>query len=150
MIRPHITSVLTQAVIQLLNTLIIRARDYDELSDDPIFTIIEHWALDVQDPSSLKLAFDNAQTSFRDFGNAYQRWLELFEELLECGGDSIPAFANNLLLAFLFHLEEPAGELWQQYDRLYREVDMRSGEMFPKSWGLSGSCVSLSLTDSAG
>ncbi len=115
--------------------LIVRARDYDELSDDPIFTIIEHWALDVQDPSSLRLAFDNAQTSFRNFGNAYQRWLELFEELLQSGGDSIPAFAMNLLLAFLFHLEEPAGELWQQYDRLYREVDMRSGEMFPRSWG---------------
>jgi hypothetical protein len=122
-------------MIQLLNTLIIRARDYDELSDDAIFTVIEHWALEVQDPASLTLAFDAAQTNFRNYGNAYQRWLDLFSVLLQHGGDGVPAFARNLLLAFLFHLEEPAGELWQQYDRLYHEVSMRSEEPFPRSWG---------------
>ena len=42
---------------------------------------------------------------------------------------------SPVLLAFLFHLEEPAGELWQQYDRLYHEVNLRIDDAYPRSWG---------------
>lgn len=130
-----ITGILSQAGIRLLNTLIDRAQDYGERTDDPVYVILEHWALALLEPDDLRVIFDAAQEQFCTYADAHSRWLSAFAELLENGGDGVPAFAETLWLAYFFRLESAADALWTQYPEIQRTVTLKTSHSLPRSWG---------------
>ena len=138
---PHavISSALTEAGIRLLNTLIDRAQEFDEQTDDPIFTAIDHWAREVQNEADLNAMFQVAQDQFAERVLAYSRtdtqWMNALAVLLEHGGDTTRAFSLNLWRAYFFRLEEAADALWAQYLDLIKSAAARTDQALPRSWG---------------
>ncbi len=129
---PVITSALIQAGIRLLSLIIDRAKEAHVQTKDAIFHIIELWARSLLDnPASLRTAFDSAQT---EFANA--DWLQMLGLLLEYGKQKdVATFADNLWLAYFFRLGSAAEALWNQYPDLQRQVYIRGHRSLPHAWG---------------
>ncbi len=138
---PHaaISSALTEAGIRLLNTLIDRAQDIGEQTDDPIYIAIEHWAREVQNAADLNVLFHAAQDEFAEhvltYSSSDTQWMDVFAALLENGGEAARPFASNLWRAYFFRLEEAADILWTQYLELAKVAAARIDQPLPRSWG---------------
>lgn len=131
----RITSALAQAINRLLTTLIQRAQEYGEETDNASYVIVEHWAHSVLNADVLQTVLDAAQDEFCQYGAANQRLLEVFAQLIEHSGDSSDAFTENLWRANLFRLENAAEALWNNYPEIQRCVTVETQQPLPRSWG---------------
>ncbi|NDJ54349.1 MAG: hypothetical protein GYB68_14865, partial [Chloroflexi bacterium] len=118
---------------RLLQALMNRAQDAFEETDDSIYLIVEAMARDIQ-IDDLQAALETAQTRFRAAGPAQVRWLDMIAEVLDNGGPTVPAFADNLWRAYIFRLSPATNALWEQYPALQRAVVLRSHREMASSW----------------
>ncbi len=132
---PLITSALTQAGLRLLDNLVDRARECAEATDLSVYTVLEHWLLSVRDSDMLTAALRETQDSFSSYAEAYQRWMEVFEQLLQHAGEEREPFLENIWRAYLFRSQNAAEILWDQYPEIQRRVAIETGRYLPHSWG---------------
>jgi HEAT repeat protein len=131
---PITTTALSQALITLLQTLIERAQDRYDDTDSPVYIAIEHWARGALNPAQIQEALNLAQDQFARYAPANQRWLELFAELMQHGGDDISLLVANIWRADLFHLSSAVDVLWDQYPEIQRRVTIHTDRPLPRSW----------------
>lgn len=127
-------TILGEAGTRILNTLVESARTHADASDDPIYTIIEHWALDVVLSVDLQNVFITAHARFGHYISHPERWIEALSVLFEHGGVDVPRFADNLWRNYIFHLQDAPEALWNKYPGLQRAVLMGSSVELPRSW----------------
>ncbi len=130
-----VTSVLAQAATRLLGTLIRRAQDCGDETDDATYIILEHWARSVMDAEQIQAVLNAAQIEFAQIATAHQSWLDLLADLLNSAYPDGGPFAEDLWRANLFRLESAAEALWNQYPELQRRTVVKTGRHLPSSWG---------------
>jgi len=120
---------------QLLRDLLERVRAYAEEFDAPEYETIERWIEDVLSAGDIEAAFEAAYHDFRSYSPVNEQWMQTFEHLLRHGGTGVPAFCQNLWLAFLFRLADAAEALWDLYPGLQQTVTLETRQMLPHHWG---------------
>src|SRR5688500_17562633 len=131
---PITTTALSQSLIALLQTLIERAQECYDDTDSPVYIAIEHWARGALNPAQIQDALNAAQDQFARYAPANQRWLELFAELVQHGGEDINLLVANIWCADLFHLSSAVDALWDQYPEIQRRVTIHTDRPLPRSW----------------
>lgn len=130
-----ISTVLSQAGRQIFRLLADQAGDAANDSDDPIYTVIEHWAIDIVELTDLERAFHTAQEEYENYTDNPERWLEYLAALFRHGGSAVPELATNLWLTYTFYLQDAHDAIWAQYPALLREVMIRTDLELPPYWG---------------
>lgn len=129
-----ITAILREAGLRLLGTLAERANAFAK--DVTEYHVVWSLASSLQDDAdSLSKALMAAQRDLRARDPANARWLDAFGELLTYGGEKLTHdFAENLLRAYLLHVESAVALLLEQYREMQRNVMVETSRQLPPSW----------------
>ncbi|MCC6905170.1 MAG: hypothetical protein IT326_04945, partial [Anaerolineae bacterium] len=138
MSQQKVASFLTQAGVDLLNSLLDQCQKLWEATDDPTYTAIEHYVLDVLDDAAIHASLDAACREIVGHSSSYERsyahMLTAFATLLEQGGQAVDSFGQALWRAGIFNLADAAEELWNVYPQI-QEHSRLNGHMLPATWG---------------
>lgn len=123
---------LSQAGLQVLETLAERLRQLGEASDDPLYLILESAALVAADSRVISRGLEHSLDSA--YHGSQQAMLDELHALMSYGGAHVEPFAQRLWMAFLLGMPSASEALWDDYTELRRSLLIETGRSAHNSW----------------